>query len=171
MVKFPCLVCEKAVGTNHNAVCCDMCDTWVHIYCNNICKERHRDLKKDQTPWSCKSCIRKEIPFSSLNDTELTHLSKRMSVLPKRKDKLPTTNFEKLNIFTLNEDIKYKYYTKDQFKELGFDKNSKQMSLMHLNISSLHYHIDGLTNLLNELNTNFKVIGITESILTTKKMK
>ena len=24
MVKFPSLVCEKAVGTNHNAVCCDM---------------------------------------------------------------------------------------------------------------------------------------------------
>ena len=41
---------------------------------------------------------------------------------------------------------------------------------MHLNISSLPCHIDELTNLLNELNTNFKVIvGITESRLTTKK--
>ena len=40
---------------------------------------------------------------------------------------------------------------------------------MHLNISSLPCHIDELTNLLNELNTNFKVIvGITESRLTTK---
>ena len=114
MVKFPCLVCEKAVGTNHNAVCCDMCDTWVHIYCNNICKERHRDLKKDQTPWSCKSCIRKEIPFSSLNDTELAHPSKGISVPPNRKDKLPATIVEKLNVFTEHEDIKCKYYTKDQ---------------------------------------------------------
>ena len=58
---------------------------------------------------------------------------------------------------------------KDQFKELGCDKNSKQMSLMHLNISSLPYHIDELTNLLNKLNTNFKIIGITESRLTSKK--
>ena len=48
---------------------------------------------------------------------------------------------------------------KDQLKELGYDKNSKQMSLMHLNISSLPYHIDELANLKNELNTNFKVIG------------
>ena len=41
---------------------------------------------------------------------------------------------------------------------------------MHLNISSLPCHIDELTNLLNELNTNFKVIvGITKSRLTTKK--
>ena len=40
---------------------------------------------------------------------------------------------------------------------------------MHPNISSLPYHIDELTNLLNELNTNFKIIGITESRLTSKK--
>ena len=85
-----------------------------------------------------------------------------------KKEKLPTTIFEKLNVFTENEDIKCKYYTKDQFKELVFDKDSKQMSLMHLSIS-LSYHIDELTNLLNELNTNFKVIGITKSRLTTKK--
>ena len=94
-----------------------------------------------------------------------------MSVLPKRKDKLPRTIFEKLNVFNENEDVKCKYYTKDEFKELDFDKNSKQMSIMHLNISSLPYHTDELTNLLNELNTDFKVIGITESRLTTKKDK
>ena len=92
-----------------------------------------------------------------------------MSVLPKEKEKLPTTFFEKLNVFTENEDIKCKYYAKDQFKGLGFDKNSKQMSLIHLNISSLSYHVDELTNLLNKLNTNFKVIGIIKSRL--KKMK
>ena len=40
---------------------------------------------------------------------------------------------------------------------------------MHLNISSLPYHTDELTNLLNELNANFKVIEITKSRLTTKK--
>ena len=34
-----------------------------------------------------------------------------MSVLPKRKDKLPTTIFEKLNVIIENEDVKCKYYT------------------------------------------------------------
>ena len=43
------------------------------------------------------------------------------------------------------------------------------MSLMYLNKSSLPYHIDELPNLLSKLNTNFKVIGITESRITTKK--
>ena len=36
---------------------------------------------------------------------------------------------------------------------------------MHLNISFLSYHTDELINLLNKLNTNFKVIGITEKRL------
>ena len=39
------------------------------------------------------------------------------------------------------------------------------MSLMHLNISYLPYHTDELTNLFNELNVNFKVIGITKGRL------
>ena len=43
------------------------------------------------------------------------------------------------------------------------------MSLMHLNISSFHYHFNEFTNPLNKLNTNFKVIGITEGRLTTNK--
>ena len=43
------------------------------------------------------------------------------------------------------------------------------MSLLHLNISSLPYHIDEFRNLLSELNSNFKIIGITETRLTTKK--
>ena len=124
MVNFPCLICETTVGINYNVVCYDICDRWVHI----------RDFKKDQTPWFCKSCIWKEIPFSSLNDTEFAHLSKGISVLPKIKEKLPTTIFRKLNVCTENMDMKSKYYKKDKFKELGFDKNNDQMSFMHLNI-------------------------------------
>ena len=63
-----------------------------------------------------------------------------------------------------------KYYNNEQLKELVSDKNnSKGLSLLHLNISSLPYHIDEFRNLLNELNSNFKIIGITETRLTTKK--
>ena len=43
------------------------------------------------------------------------------------------------------------------------------MSLFNLNISSLPFHIDEFTNLLSELNPNFRIIGITEIRLTTKK--
>ena len=46
MVTFPCLVYEKAVGTNHNAVYCDICDRQVHIYFNNICNKHTEVVKK-----------------------------------------------------------------------------------------------------------------------------
>ena len=63
-----------------------------------------------------------------------------------------------------------KYYNNEQLKELVSDKsNSKGLPLLHLNISSLPYHIDEFRNLLSKLNSNFKIIGITETQLTTKK--
>ena len=43
------------------------------------------------------------------------------------------------------------------------------MPLLHLNISPLSFHIDEFKNLLSELNSSFKIIGITETGLTTKK--
>ena len=63
-----------------------------------------------------------------------------------------------------------KYYNNKQLKELISDKkNNKGLSLLHLNISFLPFHIDEFTHLLSELNSNFKIIGITETRLTTKK--
>ena len=63
-----------------------------------------------------------------------------------------------------------KYYNNEQLKELiTKEKKNNGLSLLHMNISSLPYHIDEFKKLLNELNSNFKIIGITESRLTTKK--
>ena len=77
---------------------------------------------------------------------------------------------EKLKTFSENENQSCKYYNNKQLKKLTSDKNnSKGLSLLHLNISSLPFHIDEFTNLLSELNSNFEIIGITETRLTTKK--
>ena len=40
---------------------------------------------------------------------------------------------------------------------------------MHLNISSLLYHFDELSEFLNDLTIKFKIIGITESRLKSQK--
>ena len=111
--------------------------------------------------------MQKEIPFSNINDTECIHLTKDLKVKPKKRRK--ETIFEKLNLFSDNENITCKYYTTEQFKENGFDKHNNKMTLLHLNISSLPYHIDEFTELLSDLKINFKIIGITESRLTAKK--
>ena len=170
MVNFPCSVCEKPVGINHEAVCCDKCNKWVHIRCNNICKKSYRCLKKDPTPWYCKLCICVELPFSKLNNTEFAPLTKNRTIIHKKQIQESFSLLEKLNQFSENENLSCKYYNNKQLKELISDKKiSKGLSLLHLNISSLPFHIDEFTNLLSELNSNFKIIGITETRLTTKK--
>ena len=88
MVNFPCSVCEKPVGINHEAVCCDKCNKWVHIRCKNICKKAYGCLKKDPTPWYCKLCIGAKLPFSKLNNTEFDRLTKNRTIIYKKKKKI-----------------------------------------------------------------------------------
>ena len=111
--------------------------------------------------------MQKEFLFSNINDTEYSRLTKDLKVKPKNISK--ETIFEKLNLFSDSENIKCKYYTTEQFKENSFDKHNNQMTLLHLNISSLPYHIDEFAELLSDLEINFKIIGITENRLTTKR--
>ena len=101
-----------------------------------------------------------------MNGTQYTHLTNDVKIKPK---KIRETIFEELKLFSDNENIECKYYVNQQFKKNSFDKLNNQMTLFHLNISSLPYLIDEFTELLSDLKTNFKIIGITESIFSTKK--
>ena len=168
MIKFPCQVCEKSVDTNHNAICCDMCDCCVHIHCNNIYKQTYRQLQKDPSPWYCKPCLKKEILFSNLNDSEFEVFTSGLSILPKKRLHEPTI-FEKINAFTENEETNCKYHTIDQLNKINIAKHSKKLSLMHLNISSLPYYFDELSELLNDLTIKLKIKSITESRLRSEK--
>ena len=71
MKKFPCGFCKKTVAANHNAVCCDICNKWVHISCNNITRYCYRKLQKDEMPWYCEICLGQAMPFSNLTDNQL----------------------------------------------------------------------------------------------------
>ena len=65
VVKFPRGICQKAVGKKHNAVCCDLCNEWIHIPCNNLDKKTYRLLQGSSTKWFCTNCTKKELPFTS----------------------------------------------------------------------------------------------------------
>ena len=84
IVRFPCLVCEKPVAKNHEAICCDKCNWWVHRQCNNLCKKTYRDLQKTDMPWYCKNCIKDITPFSNLTDIELEILINGKTLIPKK---------------------------------------------------------------------------------------
>ena len=71
MKKFPCGICKKTVAANHSAVCCDICNKWVHISSNNITRYCYRKLQKDETPWYRKICLGQAMPFSNLTGHQL----------------------------------------------------------------------------------------------------
>ena len=39
MVKFSCGICQKAVAKKVKAICCDLCNKWIHTACNNLDKK------------------------------------------------------------------------------------------------------------------------------------
>lgn len=168
-VKFPCSVCKKAVGSRHKAIQCDHCDNWVHIKCNNIDKKTYQKLQNDSTKWFCKICLSELIPFSKLDDIEFEQLQLCTTMKPKH---VPTykTVIEEISDFLEHQENKEisKYYLPDDVNKLEITKTDYS-AYLHLNISSLQYHIDDLKNLLTQTSAvNFDIIGISESRLKEK---
>ena len=56
-VKYPCLVCNRVVTKNHEAVQFDCCDRWVHNACNYLNVHTYRKLQKDKSQWYCLCCL------------------------------------------------------------------------------------------------------------------
>ena len=54
-----CSVCSEAVLNNHKAVCCDLCDTWVHVTCDpSLSDDLYSRLIQEPSnePWFCTMC-------------------------------------------------------------------------------------------------------------------
>ena len=68
------LVCNRAVAKNHKAEQCDLCDSWVHIACNNLNVYTYQKSQKDKSPWYRICCFQKELPYGSTVDTQLKKL-------------------------------------------------------------------------------------------------
>ena len=138
-VKYPCGVCEKNVAHNHNAVCCDICQKWVHISCNNISRYCYKKLQKDTSPWYCKTCIKTIMPYSNLTDHQLEAF-----MLGKIITSPSLTLIENDLLFPneiLEDFSKTEYITPEDFFSSTYKIKSKEL-FIHLNISSISYHID-----------------------------
>ena len=110
-IKFPCGVCSKSVASNHNALCCDSCDKWVHIKCNFLNKRTYRQLQKDKSPWFCINCIKDQLPFQSQVNID----QKLQYVRPEEYSTLKGL----LENLDLDEDCpNSEYYTPSEFSDL-----------------------------------------------------
>ena len=70
-MKFACYICEKTVADDHNTICCDIYNKWVHVSCNNISRYCFRKFQKSSTPWYCENCLKQVLPFNKRTDYQL----------------------------------------------------------------------------------------------------
>ena len=171
VVQFPCLVCNRTVAKNHRAVQCDLCDSWVHIACNNLNLYTYRKLQKDKSPWYCMCWFRKELPYEFINDTKFRNLLHGEAIVSPNP-KIISSIIKQSEYF--DEEILKRanngFYTPDEFKTALKSFNlASQLFCMYLNISSLSYHHLELYNLLSNLKIKPNIIGISETRLQREK--
>ena len=115
------------------------------------------------------------LEFKKLNKKQLhsdLQFDNDMSNRVKENGQIDLEFYNSNSINTLVEDrlqnIECKYFDCSSFKSLFATK--KYFSFLHVNISSLPKHIDNLLSLLDDLEHNFKVIGLSETRLVESKM-
>ena len=167
VVQFPCLVCNRTVAKNHRAVQCYLCDSWVHIACNNLNLYTYRKLQKDKSLWYYMCCFRKELPYGSINDRKFRSLLHREAIASPNP-KIISSIIKESEYFyqEILKKANNKFYTPDEFNNAMKSLNlALQLFCMHLNISSLSYHHLELYNLLSNLKIKPNIIGISETRL------
>ena len=178
MTNFPCRICLKNVRGNAKAVCCDICDQWVHINCNHISATKYKELmeSEENETFFCNPCINSELPFGNESDKTFS----QTNILGLNNE----TNLENLTINLTKNEIKSinllsklilenndsnnsnfcNYYTIDDFVTKKFN-NTNYFSIFHLNTHSLQFHKQDLDILLDSLKCQFDIITISETKL------
>ena len=152
---FPCGICEKTVAGSCNVVCCDICNKWVNISCNNNTRYCYRKLQKDETPWYCKIWSRQVMLFNNLIEALM------LGKLPTSPKLMVSNNQLLFPDNDLENALKSQCLIPNNFYEMQNTTNSKQLYL-HLNISSISYHVDDLATPVANCKTKSKVIGISD---------
>ena len=142
VVQFSCLVGNRNTAKNHRAVQCDLCDSWIHIACNNLNLYTYRKLQKDKSPWYCICCFGRELPYGFINDTKLRNLLHgETTVSPNPKIISSIIKQSKYFCEEILKKANNRFYTPDEFNTALKSFNlASQLFCMHLNISSLSYH-------------------------------
>ena len=168
-VRDPCGICLKAVAKSHRAIYCDICSKWVHIKCNFIDQPTYENLKLSNETWYCLNCTKNIIPFSNVSN-ELLQLLIQGKNITNTSDNIDIENSKNSNFFNLlnqtniegnKNNTKCKYYTPSELNTIKIKHSD--ISMLHLNISSLGYHFDAFQTLLSIINLKPDFIGITET--------
>ena len=184
-VKYPCGICKKAVATNHHAIQCDSCHTWIHIKCNKLNKKDYREYQRNpDKSFVCINCLADVVPFTTMNNNQFNlAVTKGINFLCDADVNFSPSATEQqffdrlnhainINAFDINNDdaqdnddlstIDCKYYDVEGFDSLKLNPD-KVFSVLHLNIHSIELHIEEFRVILELLNFKFDFLCITES--------
>lgn len=151
-----CSICESLTFEGISSFFCDFCQNWYHHECNLPMTTHEYNVS------SCLNCNCELFPFSLCYD--LSSNSKSNYLHPNFRTISAIERFAK-DEQSSEDNVKCNYYTNEDFNS-SFSGLSSYLSFLHLNISSLPKHLDELDTLLNSLDHNFKVLGISETRLT-----
>ena len=72
-IRYPCGICKKAVKSNQQEICCDLCEIWFHTRssCLNMMEETYKAHSENiNLQWSCNQCSDLQRDGAELNSTE-----------------------------------------------------------------------------------------------------
>ena len=150
--KISCNICSKNIRGNAKAVCCDICDKWVHIKCDNISASKYDELCEEDNDESffCIKCFNSELPFGLETDSTSNQLLgfgdnsnlENLDANISKKDKKLMNLLKKIISENNDPNIKNsscRYYSVDNFCSKNYKAN-ELFSIFHLNIASLQYY-------------------------------
>ena len=76
-----CPKCYVTVRDHDQSICCDLCDSWLHLRCFLL---RNRDFKRflidKNLTWYCAFCLKTALPFQSMTDNNFRNFHCKFSV-------------------------------------------------------------------------------------------
>ena len=139
-------------------------------------KPSTKNLKESPLPWYCPYCIM-ELPFSTVKNHDLQKIindshNNHPKLFPRKMNKKTKDFLKKFHemsqIFEQSENpLSCDYYDISDFKKLKINKQ-QDLSILHLNISSISSQIDDLRTFLNLAHHKFDIICISESRISLK---
>ena len=134
-VKFPSSVCGKPCKSNQKCIACDICNSWLHFRCIDMCISTFEKLASSLEPYYCQSCLQQHLPFYTLSTNsdifDLENANKsQVSIPPSLINDAVTEN-------DVNDTIPCQYYNSRHFIEYTKQLTTKDLFMVHCNVRSL----------------------------------
>ena len=184
-----CRACKSRTLSHDLMLQCHLCTQVVHIKCIPLTRDEYKHINDRNCAWLCRECSDDTIPFYHIDDEEefIESLYAFYSDLPIDLSVIsnmifnPLSTNENFNSPLLDNDPDVNFYNdiqrlfvdnspylyEDHFNTcLSKLADHPNFGLFHINIRSLAAHKNELQLLLQMLNYQFSIIGLTETWLT-----